>query len=110
MNYRITPQRKEKQAKLPGTPVYLRVHQVLHSLCLRPARLFVWSRDLDNDKGDVSQGGCCRGNAAVLFIIYKDCFVGICICRQCAINSIRSGVGARRRRTLHNVCDTFDRS
>jgi len=29
---------------------------------------------------------------------------------QCAINSIRSGVSARRRcRTLY-VCDTFDRS
>jgi len=36
----------------------------------------------------------CRGNAAILFIIYKDC-------RQCAINSIRSGVSARRRRILH---------
>jgi len=40
---------------------------------------------------------CCRGNAAILFIIYKDCFMGTCICGQCAINSIRSSVGARRR-------------
>jgi len=52
----------------------------------------------------------CRGNAAILFIIYKDCFMGTCICRQCAINSIRTGVRARRRRILHNVCDTFEGS
>jgi len=32
------------------------------------------------------------------------------MCRQCAINSIRSGVSARRpRRTLY-VCDSFDPS
>jgi len=55
--------------------------------------------------------GVCRGNAAVLLIIYKDCFMSICICRQCAINSIRSGVCARRRRMYTPyVCDTFDRS
>jgi len=33
------------------------------------------------------------------------------MCRQCAINSIRSGVGARRRRMYTPyVCDTFDPS
>jgi len=36
--------------------------------------------------------------------------MGTCICRQYAINSIRSGVSARRRRRTPYVCDTFDGS
>jgi len=37
--------------------------------------------------------------------------MGTCICRQSAINSIRSGVSARRRRMYTPyVCDTFDPS
>jgi len=45
----------------------------------------------------------------VIYYIYKDCFIGTYICRQCATNSIRSGVNARRRRMYTPyVCDTFE--
>jgi len=48
-----------------------------------------------------------RGNAAMV-IIYILLYVDII---QCAINSIRMGVSARRRRMyIPYVCDTFDRS
>jgi len=36
---------------------YIRVYQASPLLCTCPACIFVWSRDLDNNKGNVSQGG-----------------------------------------------------
>jgi len=50
--------------------------------------------------------GVCRGNAAIV-IIYISLYVDII---QCAINSIRSGVSARRRICIPYVCDTFGQS